>query len=100
MALAWVTTENGIFNSALHRGLPDGQRRLWVNNGLDGHETRLPVHPEQRTSVDRPDWSVSCQKETRQPLQRSITPSSPPVSAGVEPDSQTRVPDSVDDNRR
>ena len=30
MALAWVTTENGIFNSAPHRGLPDGQCRLWV----------------------------------------------------------------------
>ena len=29
MALAWVTTENGIFNSALHRGLPNGQCRLW-----------------------------------------------------------------------
>ncbi len=29
MALAWVTTENGIFNSAPHRSLPDGQCRLW-----------------------------------------------------------------------
>ena len=29
MAPAWVTTENGIFNSAPHRGLRDGQCRLW-----------------------------------------------------------------------
>src|SRR5664279_1450854 len=68
MALAWVTTENGIFNSAPHRGLPDGQCRLWVA-GPDGRETRLPVFPEQRTSPDRHGWSVSCHEPTS-PMRR------------------------------
>jgi hypothetical protein len=35
---------------------------VWVNSAPDGPELRFPVYPEQRTSSDRPDWSVQCQQ--------------------------------------
>ena len=44
------------------------QCRLWVKNGPDGPETRLPVRPEQRT-LDRLGWSGWCQQETHAPQQ-------------------------------
>src|ERR1700730_7386402 len=37
---------------------------IWVKNGPDGLEMRLPVYPYERTSSDRPSWSVSCHFRT------------------------------------
>ena len=48
----------------LSRGLRFFEPRspLRVINGPDGPETPLPVFPNQRTSLDRPGWSVWCRK--------------------------------------
>jgi hypothetical protein len=37
-------------------------RLLWVNRVGLTPRPLFPVHPNQRTSQDRPGWSVSCQK--------------------------------------
>lgn len=43
----------------------------WARLGPDGPKTRLLLYPDQRTSLDRLGWSVSCQQTTCATLQGS-----------------------------
>jgi hypothetical protein len=62
MTLAWVTTENGIFNSALHRGPPDGQCRLWVKCGSGRQADGTAGLPPASEYPVRSGTYASCQR--------------------------------------
>jgi hypothetical protein len=57
--------------------LPVSRLPASINLGSGGPFADSPLYPDERTSSDRADWSVSCQPETHAPQQfnRYSTPS-------------------------